>query len=332
MFVKLPILTTNIHRLMNGFLLAALLLALPIAGANAQSARSAQILSSVTSTLLPKEGVPAGLIHDDQDSRHLFWAELGAGKLHLLERTDRGSYFARSSVSISMGKAGFGKEVEGDLKTPVGLYKITSFLHDNQLTDKYGTGAYPLNYPNNWDRVKKRTGHGIWLHGLPKGVSERPLLDSDGCVVVSNPVLDEFNAYIKTGESTFVLSEKLEWLPPESRQPANDLVHALDTWKNDWSANNTEAYLNHYHDDFTDAKRNLSQWKSYKTRVNRSKQHISVELSQLSIIAYPGEENLFSSRFYQNYQSSNFSWRGWKQLLWRRTESGEWKILYEGNG
>jgi murein L,D-transpeptidase YafK len=308
------------------------MLLLSVQIASAQSVGPAQLLSTVNPALLQTEGIPAGLIHDEQKSRYLFWAELEAGKLHLLERTETGSYLKRNSVPISIGKAGFGKEVEGDLKTPVGLYKITSFLGDDQLTDKYGTGAYPLNYPNNWDRVKKRTGHGIWLHGLPKGVSKRPLLDSDGCVVVSNPILDDFNSYIKTGESTFVLSEKLEWLPPETEQPANDILEALDSWQEDWSANDNKAYLSHYHKDFTDTKRDLTQWTSYKTRVNASKRNIEISLTQLSVIAYQGEENLISSRFYQDYRSSNFSWQGWKQLLWRRAENGEWKILYEGNG
>ena len=305
---------------------------MPLASVQAQTSRSAQLLSTVNPSVLPKQGIPAGLIHDEQNSRYLFWAELGAGKLHLLERKETGLYFSRSSVPISMGKAGFGKEVEGDLKTPVGVYKITSFLGDDQLTDKYGAGAYPLNYPNNWDRVKKRTGHGIWLHGLPKGVDERPLLDSDGCVVVSNPVLDEFNSYIRTGESTFVLAEKLEWLPPEAKQPADDILQALDAWRSDWAANNNKAYLSHYHENFNDTKKNLAQWKRYKTRVNASKRRIRVKLSQLTVIEYPGEDNLVSSRFYQDYKSNNFSWHGWKQLLWRRAENGEWKILYEGSG
>ncbi|MDC0894875.1 L,D-transpeptidase family protein [Pseudomonadales bacterium] len=305
---------------------------LQVGSAQAQPETSAPLLSNANTTALPGQGMPEGLIYDDQDSPYLFWAELGAGILHLLERTETGYYFTRSSVPISIGKAGFGKKVEGDLKTPVGIYKITSFLTDDQLTDKYGTGAYPLNYPNNWDRIKQRTGHGIWLHGLPKGVIERPLLDSDGCVVVSNAVLDNFKAYIKTGESTFVLSEKLDWLSQEAQQYPNDLIMVLNEWQKDWSANNNDAYLNHYHPDFTDARRNLQQWKTYKTRINKSKRYISVKLSQVSIIAYPGEENLVSSRFYQDYQSSNFSWRGWKQLLWRRLDNGEWKILFEGNG
>ncbi len=312
--------------------LAALFLFLQVSEAQAQSAGSTQLLSGVSTTLSTNRGIPVGLILDKQDSPYLFWAELGGGKLHLLERTETGSYLTLTTTPISIGKAGFGKEIEGDLKTPVGIYKIISFLNDDQLTDKYGTGAYPLNYPNKWDQIMKRTGHGIWLHGLPKGVTERPLLDSDGCVVISNNILDELNKYINIGESTFVLSEKLEWLPPEAPQPEHDLIGTLNAWKKDWSANDNDAYLNHYHPDFTDSRRNLTQWKTYKKRINKAKQNIRIKLSQLSIIAYPGEENLVSSRFYQDYQSSDFSWRGWKQLLWRRIDNGEWKILYEGNG
>ena len=30
-----------------------------------------------------------------------------------------------------------------------------------------GDGAFPLNYPNEWDRRLNKTGSGIWLHGTP---------------------------------------------------------------------------------------------------------------------------------------------------------------------
>ena len=81
----------------------------------------------------------------------------------------------------------------------------------------------------------------------------------------------------------------------------------LNEWQRDWSANNNDAYLNHYHPDFTDARRNLQQWKTYKTRINKSKRYISVKLSQVSIIAYPGEENLVSSRFYQTIRAATLA-------------------------
>jgi hypothetical protein len=81
----------------------------------------------------------------------------------------------------------------------------------------------------------------------------------------------------------------------------------------------------------TDSRRNLKQWTAYKTRVNELKTYIRIVFSKMSVIAYPGEENLVAVRFYQHYESSNFNWHGWKHLLWRRDAAGVWRILYEGN-
>jgi len=278
------------------------------------------------------EGVPAGLILENQKLPYIFWVELRAGSLHLLERTKEGNYLKRLSTSISIGKEGFGKQVEGDRKTPVGIYQITSFLKDEQLDDYYGIGAYPLNYPNIWDRLSGRTGHGIWFHGLPKGTETRPLLDSEGCVITDNLTLQKFAGFIETGESLFVLSESLDWLEPGTMQPSADILEAIESWRADWQNNNISEYLANYHLNFTDSRRNLKQWKTYKTRVNGLKTYIRIFLSKMSVIDYPGEENLVAMRFYQHYESSNFNWRGWKHLLWRRDDAGVWRILYEGNG
>jgi len=279
-----------------------------------------------------QEGVPAGLILENQNLPYVFWVELRTGLLHLLQRTKEGNYLKRISTSISIGKEGFGKQVEGDQKTPVGIYRITSFLKDEQLNDYYGIGAYPLNYPNTWDRLSGRTGHGIWFHGLPKGVQSRPLLDSKGCVIIDNLTLQKFADFIETGETLFVLSESLDWLEPGTIQPSADILEATESWRADWQNNNISEYLANYHPNFTDSKRDLKQWATYKTRVNELKAYIRISLSKMSVITYPGEEDLLVMRFYQNYESSNFNWFGWKHLLWRRDDAGVWRILYEGNG
>lgn len=279
-----------------------------------------------------KEGIPVGLILENRHLSHIFWVELQAGLLHLLERTKQGTYLERAAVSVSIGKQGFGKQREGDKKTPVGVYQFTSFLNDQQLDDYYGIGAYPLNYPNIWDRLSKRTGHGIWLHGLPKGTQMRPLWDSAGCVIIDNQTLDQFASFIKTGETLVVLSESFDWLAPGTEQPSADISQAVERWREDWQNNSNPEYFANYHQEFTDSRRNLEQWKTFKTRVNSRKSYIRVTLSKLTAIAYPGEENLVAMRFYQVYRSSNFNWHGWKHLLWRRNASGAWRILYEGNG
>src|SRR3546814_8483534 len=49
-----------------------------------------------------------------------------------------------------------------------------------KLPDFYGDGAYPLNYPNEWDKHEGRKGYGIWLHGTPSTTYSRPPRASDG--------------------------------------------------------------------------------------------------------------------------------------------------------
>ena len=281
----------------------------------------------------PARGIPRGLITDTSNNPYLIWVSLDAGRLHILERVEDDEYMEIENISISIGKKGFGKEIEGDQKTPVGVYKITSFLEDEGLDDFYGLGAYPINYPNSWDKLSSRTGYGIWLHGLPKGVDRRPLLDSNGCVVIDNSKLEKYSKYINAGSSTMVLAdEQLEWLSDVSQHESVDILEAIKRWEKQWESRDANDYLSNYHSEFTDFKRNLSQWKTYKTRVNNAKTFINVDLSDLSVFAYPGEKDLVVSRFYQKYESSNYNWRGWKQLLWRRNSEGVWQIIFEGNG
>ena len=189
--------------------------------------------------------LPAGVLKLAGEERYLIWVDLKLGKLNILERNEHGGMELRQVIPVSIGKNGFGKEKEGDKKTPVGVYRLTSFLSDEQLIDFYGLGAFPLNYPNVIDRKAHRTGSGIWLHGLPKDVTTRPLLDSDGCVVIDNESFNEINKYITPGITHMVLSDSpLSWVASES---VNDrrlaLTQAFEGWRQSWEAKDNPAFL-----------------------------------------------------------------------------------------
>jgi hypothetical protein len=47
-------------------------------------------------------------------------------------------------------------------------------------------------------------------------------------------------------------------------------------------------------------------------------------------VQYPGEKNLATVTFDQNYQSSNLSGQTRKRQLWRLID-GRWQIIYEGS-
>ncbi|MBT5485426.1 MAG: L,D-transpeptidase family protein [Gammaproteobacteria bacterium] len=277
--------------------------------------------------------LPAGVLKLAGEERYLIWVDLELGKLNILERNEQGGMELRQVIPVSIGKNGFGKEKEGDKKTPVGVYRLTSFLSDEQLIDFYGLGAFPLNYPNVIDRKAQRTGSGIWLHGLPKDVTTRPLLDSDGCVVIDNESFSEINKYITPGITHMVLSESpISWVASESiNDRRSALTQAFEGWRRAWEAKDNPEFLSYYADDFSDFIRNKTQWSDYKSRVNNGKKWIEVEASKVSFYADLEHPELVTVRYYQNYKSSNYQWLGWKEQLWRESPEG-WQIVFEGNG
>lgn len=277
--------------------------------------------------------MPEGVWMLSTATDYLMWVELEQGRLNLLERLPEGGLILRKRIPVSIGKQGIGKHAEGDQKTPIGNYRITSHLADGSIDDFYGSGAYSLSYPNALDQRHERTGHGIWLHGLPKDVTERPFLDSDGCVVIDNASLQELEAVIATGVTQVVISQQaIKWVAATSQELKRaELAAVLHNWEAAWEQRDNDAYLSFYADDFSDLIRNKSSWSEYKRRVNASKRYIDVELSDMSMLVDPVEHDLVTVRFRQAYSSNNHSWKGWKEQIWRN-RGERWEIIYEGNG
>lgn len=289
--------------------------------------------NSLVSSNLGVAMQPANLLRTVANEPYLLWVELKTGVLHLLKREANGGFQTLESHPISMGKQGYGKELEGDQRTPVGIYTITSFLPDEDLVDKYGSGAFPLDYPNLVDKLARRTGYGIWLHGLPKGVTSRPMFDSDGCVVIDNTTLVSLAEYIDIGSTRMILAETLDWVSVGTNRPMRDRLETrIENWRAAWSAIDNDAYLSFYSDEFTNFSQSYNDWDAYKRRIHQAKSWIEVGVEDMRLTSYPGDDNLVVAEFYQTYRSSNFSAQGMKKQLWRLEDDGVWRIIYEGGG
>jgi len=296
--------------------------------------RAGQISSEPASSAIQEEAmVPAAALKLAEGEQFLLWVELDKGRLSVQSRQPDGGLRLDQEIPVSIGKNGYGKILEGDQKTPVGVYRLTSFLSDNMLDDEYGLGAFPLNYPNVLDRQHGWTGSGIWLHGLPKKVDTRPLWDSDGCVVIDNDSLKAMHDYITTGLTHMVLSDQpISWVPArENARRGESLLETFEAWRQAWEAKDNKSYLGFYADDFSDFNRNKAQWSEYKGRVNNSKRWIEVSASKVSLFADLKNPELVTVRYYQDYKSNNYRWSGWKEQQWRESDDG-WQIVYEGNG
>jgi len=229
----------------------------------------------------------------------------------------------------SIGKFGIGKERVSDKKTPIGVYHVTSWIPGKKLPDLYGSGAFPIDYPNPRDRLLGRTGSGIWIHGVPSDTYARAPQASDGCVALANPDLEALAPYVRPGATPVVIARRAEWVTPQALRADRDaFLAALDAWRRDWESNDVERYLLHYARNFRTSDKDLAGWKGHKRRVSAGKSWIKVSLANLSVFRDPGAADLVSVSFDQSYRSSNLSQRTRKRQYWAR-EGGRWKIVYE---
>ena len=231
---------------------------------------------------------------------------------------------------VTIGKNGLEKLREGDKKTPVGVYHVVSRLPKDKLTDFYGSGAYPISYPNEWDQMRGRDGHGIWLHGTPRDTYSRPPRASDGCIVLTNQDLEALAARLQIGSTPIVIADSIDWAKPEEVESLrSELASSIENWRRDWESRNTDAYLRHYARKFTSNGSSLAQWSAQKHQVNAAKSWIKVGVSDLSLLLYPGKEEMAVATFEQDYASSNLSNRMMKRQYWIR-ENNKWRIVFEG--
>jgi len=285
----------------------------------------------------PRDRVPRYLVQLQPGQRHAFVLDTAKSTLYVFENHN-GSPRYIADYYITIGKNGIHKIREGDKKTPLGVYHVTNSLPRDRLvamygklSELYGNGAFPINYPNEWDRRQGRNGYGIWLHGVPFDTYSRPPRASDGCVALTNEDLEAIAKNVQVGLTPVIIAEGVEWVEPGATEALRrELLQQLDSWRRDWESLDAGKYLAHYAAGFSSGKMDLAQWSQYKRKVNANKSWIEVRIDAISIFQYPGMDNLAVVTFEQDYASSNLSQQTRKRQYWTK-EGGRWKILYEGS-
>jgi len=277
--------------------------------------------------------VPRYLLQMQRDQRYAIVVDTKRSRLYLyendLENGGRPRFVA--DYYVTHGKLGADKLIEGDKKTPVGVYHVTANLPRQKLADLYGSGAYPINYPNEWDKQQGRKGSGIWLHGTPSDTFARPPRASDGCVVLTNQDLDAVAKNLQVGLTPVIISPSVEWLSLDDwAKERDELNKTIESWRNDWESRDTDRYLKHYSRRFKSADQNFEQFAAQKRQVNASKEWIKLKVNNLSVFRNPGKEEVIVVTFDQDYRSNNLENQMKKRQYWQR-EDGKWKIIYEGS-
>jgi len=273
--------------------------------------------------------LPRYLLQLSAEQKHALVIDSRNSRLYVFSN-DGGRPRLFADYYVTLGKNGIEKTREGDQKTPVGVYHVTANLPRSKLTDFYGAGAFPINYPNEWDRRRGRNGHGIWLHGVPADLYSRPPRASDGCLVLANPDLESVARHVQVGTTPVIIADKVEWVAADSLETERAALAAqFEQWRADWQSRDIARYLAHYSPRFAAGKQNYAGWAEHKRAVNAAKTWIQVRVSRVAMFRYPLENDFVVVTFEQDYRSNGLANVMKKRQYWIR-EDGRWKILYEG--
>lgn len=274
----------------------------------------------------PAGTVPSQFLTLSTRSRYAIAVDASRSRLYLFENSDKGLKLA-ADYYISVGKSGTDKATEGDARTPLGVYYITSSLDPKSLKDFYGAGALPINYPNPYDVRRGKTGGGIWLHGTPPQQFARAPLASDGCVVMANPDLKQLLRKVQIGATPVVTARSLQWIsPPQAEKEAQSFTSAITAWK-DARASGNEAQLKKFY--LPDFQRN-----NKKTTEGISALHDEVEYAQgkrvqfkdMSYLHWRDGDDTMVATFGEVFEGEK-SGRTRRQY-WLR-QGSEWKLFHE---
>jgi murein L,D-transpeptidase YafK len=252
--------------------------------------------------------------------------------LHLFKFQDDRVVLVKSYPCI-IGANGEDKKKAGDFATPKGSYFTLRYTPGSALPEIYGEGAFVLNYPNFLDRKDSKNGAGIWIHGHVPGkvIGKADLVNTKGCIAVSNDHVKELKDLLKPIGTPVSIVDKVTFVKESSRKEAlREIRTFMDAWRQAWESGNTGKYLSYYSKDFTNSEgMKFEAFRRHKERVNSGKKFIRVTVDQMAVIL-PQERDgqVAVVRFIQKYRSSNFESNS-KKLFYLKKGRGGWTIFGE---
>jgi murein L,D-transpeptidase YafK len=252
--------------------------------------------------------------------------------LHLFRYAD-GRFGHIKSYPCIVGANGLDKKKAGDLATPMGNYFFLRYIPGKSLPEKYGHGAFVLNYPNFLDRRDRKDGTGIWLHGHTPGksIGQQELENTSGCIVIANGDLDELTGMLKANGTPIVVVNRLQ--PAKAvrqRQLSEELNRFMKSWSSAWESANTKKFMAHYAHDFVNGDgMNYQAFKRQKERVNIGKKFIRVKVENPAILLPQDRGGQVAIvRFTQRYRSNNYQNDSKKLFYLKKGQTG-WQIIGE---
>ena len=260
-------------------------------------------------------------LHDVALPTRIVVVDKSLQKLHLFER--RSPVRLMQTYPCTTGQQPGDKYATGDLRTPEGVYfvgyKITSGLDFKE----YGGRAYTLNYPNPVDRLRGKTGHGIWIHSRGRDITP---LETRGCVAVSLPHIAELDPLLGTGTAV-VMAERVTGALSSAQSPvtARLLKNKMQQWTNAWASRSPQMFTFYDPDAYTKAQpESFQSFKINKERLFSILPWIEIHNRDIHVLEGPDYWVTWTD---QHYRAPNLSTEGVRRLYWQRSGKGDFRIV-----
>jgi len=276
----------------------------------------------------PQGSIPAQFLELPARTRHAIAMDASRSRLYLFENTDKGLLLV-ADYYASVGKLGTEKLIEGDQRTPLGVYFITSRLDPATLKDFYGAGALPINYPNPLDQSRGKTGSGIWLHGTPPDQFSRAPLATDGCLALANPDLQRILQTVEPRSTPVVIARQLQWVKPQALQAERHSFHTvLDAWRAAKSQGDMQRLLSFYAPEFQSLRNvDLAEWSQTLQAEAKALRGRSLLLKDRSMLRWTDSNDTMVVTFGEVAEGARTGTI--KRQYWTR-KGARWQIFFEG--
>lgn len=235
---------------------------------------------------------------------------------------------------MSIGEGGVGKKTPGDRRTPLGIYFVTEQLDTTRMHEKYGVTAFPLDYPNAWDRRESRSGDGIWVHGVDPRGGTRPPLDTDGCIALPNERLLALEQIFEPNVTPVLIATEMTWAEPDAvAEIRAALERAVARWAVALQKGDMFNWLDSYDEAFEHWGMNKNEWAAFSVETVGRRAITDVNVSDLLLLEDPQEDGLYFSRFrLEVREGETRTVNSMRRMYWRRSESGAFRIVAEDSG
>jgi murein L,D-transpeptidase YafK len=255
-----------------------------------------------------------------------------APQLFLAVDKSRQSFFVlehKSPIKVirqhpcTTGQADGDKMAEGDLRTPEGVYFIRRNLRGGLNYELYGNQAFTLNFPNPVDRIKDKTGSGIWIHGRGQAITPK---ETKGCVALNNPDLDGLADRLERG-TPILIAEKVR-VPEENDPPdgeATAIRRLVELWGEAWERQSPRYFELYDPDRYAKAQgQSFARFVDHKKSIFAREDWIEVMIDNIRILPGP---DYYVTAFDQFYRSPSLVSELTKRLYWMKDASGQWRIV-----